>query len=156
MELAWSILLPWELCLNQPVLAVATGFTPSCQILVAYTSKRSFPTHIICGHQKLCWMLLCSTGLGSAPCVCTDVQLCPTLWDPQTVAYQALLSMEFSRQENWSWWPFPTPGGLLDPGTEPTFLVSPALAGQFFTYHCTTCEALSSQVFSYLGPCLKG
>ena len=37
----------------------------------------------------------------------------------------------------------PTPGDLLDPGTEATFLVSPALAGQFFTYHCTTCETLS-------------
>ena len=73
--------------------------------------------------------------------VLSRVQLFVTPW---TVAHQALLSMEFSRQEYWSWWPFPTPGDLLDPGTEPTFLVSPALAGQFFTYHCTTCETLSS------------
>ena len=35
-----------------------------------------------------------------------------------TIAYQAPLSMEFSRQEYWSRWPFPSPGNL-DPGLEP-------------------------------------
>ena len=29
-------------------------------------------------------------------------QSCPLLWDPWTVAHQAPLSMEFSRQEYWS------------------------------------------------------
>ena len=43
---------------------------------------------------------------------------------PQTVAHQALLSMEFSRQEYWSGLPFPPPGDLPDPGVEPS---SPAL-----------------------------
>ena len=38
--------------------------------------------------------------------------------------------MEFSRQEYWSGEPFPTPEDLPDPGIE---LVSPALAGGFFT-----------------------
>ena len=38
--------------------------------------------------------------------------------------------MEFSRQENWSELPFPSPGDLPDPETEPT---SPVLAGGFFT-----------------------
>ena len=37
---------------------------------------------------------------------------------PQTVAYQAPLSMGFSRQECWSGLPFPSPGDLLDPGIE--------------------------------------
>ena len=32
---------------------------------------------------------------------------------------QAPLSMGFSRQEHWSGLPFPSPGDLLDPGTEP-------------------------------------
>ena len=49
---------------------------------------------------------------------------------PWTVAYQAPLSMGFSRQEYWSGLPFPPPGDLLDPKIEP---VSPALAGGFFT-----------------------
>ena len=35
---------------------------------------------------------------------------------PWTVAHQAPLSMEFSRQEYWSGLPFPPPGDLPDPG----------------------------------------
>ena len=38
---------------------------------------------------------------------------------PWTVAYQASLSMGFSRQEYWSGVPFPSPGDLPDPGIEP-------------------------------------
>jgi len=38
---------------------------------------------------------------------------------PWTVAHQALLSMEFSRQEYQSGLPFPPPGDLPDPGIEP-------------------------------------
>ena len=38
---------------------------------------------------------------------------------PWTVAYQALPSMEFSRQEYWSGLPFPSPGDLPHPGIEP-------------------------------------
>ena len=38
---------------------------------------------------------------------------------PRTVAYQAPLSMGFSRQEYWSGLPFPSPGDLPDPGLEP-------------------------------------
>ena len=38
---------------------------------------------------------------------------------PWTVAYQALPSMEFSRQEYWSGLPFSSSGDLPDPGIEP-------------------------------------
>ena len=38
---------------------------------------------------------------------------------PLTVAHQAPLSMGFSRQEYWSGLPFPSPGDLPDPVTEP-------------------------------------
>ena len=38
---------------------------------------------------------------------------------PWTVAYQAPLSMGFSRQEYWSRLPFPSPGDLPDPGMGP-------------------------------------
>ena len=38
---------------------------------------------------------------------------------PWTVAYQASLSMGFSRQEYWSGLPFPSRGDLPDPGIEP-------------------------------------
>ena len=50
--------------------------------------------------------------------------------NPEVVACQAPLSMEFSRQEYWSELPFPSPGDLPNPGIE---LGSPALAGGFFT-----------------------
>ena len=49
---------------------------------------------------------------------------CLTLMTPWTVAYQAPLSMGFSRQEYWSGLPFPSPGDLPNPGLEPG---SPAL-----------------------------
>ena len=54
-----------------------------------------------------------------------------------TVAYQAPLSMEFSRQEYWSGLPFPPPVDLPDPGMEPMSPVFPALAGWFFTTGAT-------------------
>ena len=56
---------------------------------------------------------------------------------PWTVACQASLSMEFSRQEYWSEKLFPSPGSLPDPGIEPASLTSPALAGRFFTASAT-------------------
>ena len=62
------------------------------------------------------------------------VRLFGTLW---TVACQAPLSMGFSRQEYWSGLPFPPSGDLSDPGTEPSSLMSPALAGSFFTTSAT-------------------
>ena len=43
---------------------------------------------------------------------------------PWTVTHRAPKSMGFSRQEYWSGLPFPSPGDLPDPGTEPG---SPAL-----------------------------
>ena len=46
--------------------------------------------------------------------------------------------MGFFRQEYWSGLPFPSPGDLPDPGTEP------ALAGRFFTR--VTWEALSARL----------
>ena len=51
----------------------------------------------------------------------SSVRLFVTTW---TVAYQAPLSMGFSRQEYWSGSPFPSPGDLPNPGIEPG---SPAL-----------------------------
>jgi len=41
--------------------------------------------------------------------------------------------MGFSRQEYWSGLPFPSPGDLPNPGSEPAAPASPALAGGFFT-----------------------
>ena len=53
------------------------------------------------------------------------VWLSATLWP---VACQPPLSVEFSRQEYWSVWPFLTPGDLPNPGIKPTSSASAALA----------------------------
>ena len=60
-------------------------------------------------------------------CVLSCILLFAILW---TVALQAPLSMEFSRQEYWSSLPFPPSRNLSDPGME---TVSLALAGGFLT-----------------------
>ena len=49
---------------------------------------------------------------------------------PWTIAYQALSSMGFSRQEYWSGLPFPSPGDLPNSGIE---LGSPALQADALT-----------------------
>ena len=56
---------------------------------------------------------------------------------PWTAAHQAPLSMGFPRHEYWSGLPFPSPGNLPDPGIKPVLLVSPILAGGFFTTSAT-------------------
>ena len=74
---------------------------------------------------------------GTLMCVCmlssiSHVRLCD-----MTVAYQALLSMGFSRQEFWSGFLCPPPGDVPDPGIELTSLMSPELAGRFLTTSAT-------------------
>ena len=75
----------------------------------------------------------------SVMCVCmlsrfSRVLLFETLW---TEARQTPLSMGFSKQEYWSGLPRPPPGDLPDSRIEPASLMSPALAGRFFTTSAT-------------------
>ena len=62
---------------------------------------------------------------------------CVQLFATPTVARQAPLLMEFSRQEYWSGLLHPPPRDLPHPETEPASLTSPALAGGFFTTSAT-------------------
>ena len=62
--------------------------------------------------------------------MCTCLVVSDSFATPWTIALQAPLPMEFSRQEYWSGLPFPSPGGFLDSGIK---LESLALAGRFFT-----------------------
>ena len=57
------------------------------------------------------------------------VQLFATPW---TGAHKAPLSLGVSRQEYWNGLPFPPPGDLPNPGSEPTSPVALALAGRLF------------------------
>ena len=68
-------------------------------------------------------------------CVCVCVRMhavshVQLFASPCTVAQQAPLSLEFSRQEYWSWLPFPSPGDLPHPQMEAR---SSALANGLFT-----------------------
>ena len=62
------------------------------------------------------------------------VQFCVILW---TVASQAPLPMGLSRQKYWSGFPCSPPGDLPNLGIDPVSLMSPALAGKFFTTSTT-------------------
>ena len=66
--------------------------------------------------------------------VLSPVRLFATSW---TVAHQTPLTVEFSRPEYWRGVPFPSPGDFSNPVIKPRSLVSPALAGRFFTANAT-------------------
>ena len=66
----------------------------------------------------------------------SHVWLFGILW---TIACQAPLSEGFSRQECWSGLPCCPLGDLPNPGMESKFLMSSALAGQFFTTGAPCC-----------------
>ena len=74
-------------------------------------------------------------GKKSAMLSCfSRVQLCATPW---TVAHQAPLSMGILQARIQEWVACPPPGDLPNPGMEPESLMSPALAGGFFTTSAT-------------------
>ena len=85
---------------------------------------------MFCDSQNCLWYSMCMQSVSHAG-------LFETPW---TLARQAPLTVEFSRQEYWSALTFPSPVDIPDPGIKPTSLASPALAGGFF-HHRTTCEA---------------
>ena len=58
------------------------------------------------------------------------IQLFVTLW---AVAFQAPLSMGFSKQVYWSRLPYPPPGDLPHPGIEPVSLHVSCIDSRFFT-----------------------
>ena len=63
--------------------------------------------------------------------MCAYVFSCSFMSDsetPWTAAHQAPLSMELSKQEYWSGWPYSSPVYLPDPGIKPTSPVSLELA----------------------------
>ena len=77
-----------------------------------------------------------------------SLQSCPTLCDPMDCSPLALLSRGFSRQEYPSGLPCPPPGDLPKPRIKPASLMSPTLAGRFFTTS-TAWEAPRIYTLSY-------
>ena len=85
-------------------------------------SDAKLPIEFIMLEARLCAQLLSCVRLFYNPMDCTPPPpprlLCP--WD-------------FPARILWSRLPFPNPGDLPNPGIEPASLMSPALAGRFFT-----------------------
>ena len=103
---------PWSLCL------------PLWESLPLFYSQVYLISYLIKQSLKSPSLPPCMLGCFS------HVQLFVTSW---TVTHLAPLSMGFSRQEHWSGLPCPLPRALPDPGIKPSSLMSPALAGRFFT-----------------------
>ena len=68
---------------------------------------------------------------------CLGVQLCPTLCSPTGYGPPGSSVHGMFQAKILEWLPLPTPGHLSNPGIEPVFLSSPALAGRLFTTSAT-------------------
>ena len=83
----------------------------SWRVLMA---MRGLKARVLVWPKLGCWLLPQFTFF----CVLVT-QSCLTLCNSGLTAHQALLSMEFSRQEYWSELPLPSSGDLSDPGIKP-------------------------------------
>ena len=82
---------------------------------------------------------LCTLDFLTLSPVSLVAQLCLSFAAPWTIALQAPLSLEFSRQEYWSRLPFPTPRDPPSPGIQlPSLCI-----GRRILYHSTTWETLT-------------
>ena len=72
-------------------------------------------------------------------CACARFTYVQLFTSPWTVACQAPLSVEFSRQEYWRGLPFSSPGNLPHPGTE-TVSLRISCVGRQILYYCATWE----------------
>ena len=83
------------------------------------------------------------------------IEVCPTFYDPWTVASWTPLSMGFPRQEYWSELPLPAPGDLSNSGIEPA---SPTSAGRFSSTESPgkppICISLDLRPLQQKAPCL--
>ena len=87
-----------------------------CYSVLLYQSCES---HLLI-HMPMEWIFPSQDSSVLHACKLSHVWLFSTTW---TVAHQAPLSVELSRQEYWSGLPFLPPGDLPDPGVRPTHLL---------------------------------
>ena len=80
-----------------------------------------------------------------------SLQSCLTLATLWTVAYQAPLSMGFSRQEYWNGLPCPPPGDLLNTATILASLAAPALqaVSLLLSHRKSLCACVCACVYRY-------
>ena len=95
-------------------------------------------THI-CYNSRVGRQVLCHESyLGRPKYTCEVASVESNSANPCAVALQAPLSIGFCRQEYWSGLPCPPPGDLPNWGVKPMSLMSPELAGRFFTMRATS------------------
>ena len=80
--------------------------------------------HVVAKIVCVCVCVCVCARAGASVQLLSRVQLFTAPW---TSAYQAPLSLEFSRLEYWNSLPFPTPGDLPDPRVKPFTTASPGL-----------------------------
>ena len=85
--------------------------------------------------------------LSSFTCACSVASILFDSLTPWTVARQAPLSIEFSRQESWSGLSCPPPGDLPYPGIEPVTPAGPALQADSLLLRHPSEKWLSSNKF---------
>ena len=105
----------------------------SCSYSDRDSSDLPEPTSPFYLHDKVLLDSSSARSVSTLSCF-SSVRVFAALW---TIARQTPLPMRFSRQEYWSELPCPPPGDLPYPETEPTSLMSPALACGFFTTSAT-------------------
>ena len=113
---------PVQMALSIQFLSLQDSLAPSPVLLWFHSVNRNS------WHRDLCWCPMC------VPSHFRHVQLFATPW---TAAFQAPVSIGFSRQEYWSGLPLPPPENLPNPRDWTHVSVSPALAGGFFTISAT-------------------
>ena len=84
---------------------MASKVSGSKATLFLANKRQKSESYAICNSNKIQEALCCGGGLVA--------KSCPTLVTPQTVDFQAPLSVGFSRQEYWSGLPFPSLGLVL-------------------------------------------
>ena len=99
--------------------------------VLSYTAFE--PSAVTC---KVFMYILCASRIlrsSSCYCSCSVSQSCPTLWDSMDCSPPDSSVLGIFQARYWSGLPFLSLGDLPDPGIKPVSLVSPALAGGFFT-----------------------
>ena len=107
---------------NQDIVVCVWECVWECVCVTVCVWERECKSVCVCVRERV-YACVCAHALSRF----SRVWLCATL---QTIACQAPLSMGFSRLEYWSGLPWAPPGDLPSPGK---ILMSPALAGMFFT-----------------------
>ena len=106
------------------------GSNSRCLLLISSQTPLSQPSLSHPSHEQSWQLFPLCVPVSSSLHACILSHLSPVCLfaTPWTIAHQASLSMEFSRQEYESGLPFPPPGDLFpNPGVEPTSPVSLAL-----------------------------